>query len=406
MEETITMCEKELDQLQILSKVLDRKLSRVKASQLLKLSERQTGNLLKRLKDQGARGLVSRKRGKKSNHRFPEKFKKRVYMYMKESFEDFGPSFAQEKLSELYAVDVSVETLRQWMIEWRLWTQKTKKRKRHLTRDRRQCFGELIQIDGSHHKWFGKDGPTANLTVFVDDATSQITSLHFSEQETLEGYFEALEGHIRRLGRPRAMYSDRYSIFQTPNKIGKTQFNRALDELGIESILAYSPQAKGRVERANRTLQDRLIKEMKLRGIKTIEEGNKYLQEFMAKYNKKFSKEPESEVNAHRPLGERNLEKILSFQEKRTLGVDMSFHYNNKVYALQGVKEVRRTRGKKVDIRTNRNGEMKVYLNGEEKGFVDIRELQKPLPVMTRKEVLGWKEKRSKKPGKYHPWRG
>jgi hypothetical protein len=401
----LEMSDKELDRYTILKKVLDHELTQKHAAQLLKITDRQVRNLLKCLIAQGPNGIVSKRRGKPSNHCLDINLKQRTIALMREYYEDFGPTFAKEKLYEYQGINVSVETLRTWMIESRLWVPRHSRKKMHRPRRRRECFGELTQADGSEHHWFGDELPSVNATVLVDDATGMLVGLFFSQTETLEGYFSALEQHIVRWGIPRALYTDRYAVFQTTRGNGRTQMQRALGELGVELILANSPQAKGRVERTNRTLQDRLLKEMRLRGIKTIEAANAYAEEFVNAYNAKFSKKPMSRVDAHRPLGERDLQKILSHCETRTLLSGLIFQYKNKFFVVQNIPNVRRAEGRKIEIRTNRNGQMRVFMDSKELEVREWGQMEHSSQIMTRKEVLNWKPRGVKIQPETHPWK-
>lgn len=405
MEELIAMSSKELDRLAILQKVIDKELKQKEAASLLKISERQVRTCLKRLKTEGPKGIISRKRGQRGHRKKPDQFKQTVLALMKEKYEGFGPTFAKEKLEDWHGLKLSVETLRLWMIESHLWYPKVSRKKpSHIPRERRPCFGELIQADGSHHYWFGKDRPPANAIVFIDDATSKLTAIVFSEKEDMESYFDALKEHLTKYGRPRALYTDRFSVFQAHNKVGKTQMQRALKELDIELILASSPQAKGRVERANRTLQDRLVKELKLRGIKTIKEANHFAKEFVEVYNQKFSKEPVSNVNAHRSLEGYDLERILCRLESRTLLSDCTFQFKNQLFKIQGIFDVRRAKGRKIEIRISKQREMHVFLKGKELSVTPLNQSIDTPPTLARKEVLSWKTKTRKRPFS-HPWK-
>lgn len=337
MEEVVKMTTKELDRYSILLKVQEKQLTQKNASDLLGIKERQIRNLLTKMSKEGVKGIISRHRGKPSNHKKSNEFKQLVISLLKEQYENFGPTLVKEKLQERHGLKISVETLRQWMIEESLWIPRKTKKKLHLPRQRRECFGEMIQADGSHHHWFGENEPTVNATVFIDDATSLLTSLVFSSGETLNSYFDAMEQHLKKYGRPRAIYTDRFAIFQSPTKKNMTQMQIALQKLDIKLILANSPQAKGRVERANRTLQDRLVKELKIRGIKTIDEANTYAKEFIEEYNKKFSKRPMRDFNPHRSLEGYDLERILCHYERRTLLSDCTFQYNNKIFKIQEI---------------------------------------------------------------------
>jgi transposase len=291
---TIALKEEELERIIILRQVQERKMTQVEAGQRLDLSVRQIYRLLHRLKVYKTCGVKNRHRG--GNNAFTPDFKKRVLALIQEKYHDFGPTFAAEKLRELDGLFVNHETLRQWMTEAGLWQAKARKTAHiHQIRERRPRFGELVQIDGSPHDWFEGRAEKCCLLVFIDDATSQIITARFEKSETTLGYMRCVQTHIQTHGCPISYYSDRHSIFKTTRNaciVGRfedTQFHRALKQLGIGLICAHSPQAKGRVEMANQTLQDRLVKEMRLRGISSIEEGNVYLPEFIEKHKAKLA---------------------------------------------------------------------------------------------------------------------
>src|SRR5277367_3292946 len=303
----IVLSEKEMDRLCVLRQVKDRQLTQEAAGQRLELSSRQIRRLLKQVEHCGTQGIKRRKAG--GNRTFPDDFKVQVMEIVKMTYADFGPTFAAEKLLECNGLGVNRETLRQWMIEGGLWKGRPRKKARiHQSRERRPRFGELVQIDGSHHDWFEGRALACCLLVFIDDATSKILSMSFEPSETTVGYLRCLRDHLTTYGRPLAYYSDKHSIFKTTRKdcvdgrFTDTQVHRDLRELQIELICAHSSQAKGRVERVNQTLQDRLIKEMRLRQISTIEEGNAYLGSFLTQHNKRFAVQAENAVDAHRPL--------------------------------------------------------------------------------------------------------
>jgi hypothetical protein len=229
--EILEMSGKERDRLVLLRQVEKGILSQVQAAKLLKITDRQVRNLLQRIKIEGDKGIVSKKRGKSSNNQLPESLKKKVIGVLSDELEGFGPSFAVEKLEELWSIEISKETARLWMIGAGLWHVKSKKRKVYKSRLRRACFGELIQGDGSHHRWFGEENEMVNLTVLIDDATGKLTGLHFSKEETLAAYFTAMGQHIDRYGRPRALYTDRSAICQVRQGDSITQFHKALLEV-------------------------------------------------------------------------------------------------------------------------------------------------------------------------------
>ncbi|MDP1834292.1 MAG: ISNCY family transposase [Chlamydiales bacterium] len=404
MEERVAMSHRDLDRLHILQKVQAKEITQIDASRMLDISERQVRRLIGRLNDEGSRGIVSKLLGKPGNRCLDPDLKQRVLALLREKYEGFGPTLASEKLLELDGIKVSIETIRQWMIHYSLWTPKKQKRNVHLPRLRRPCFGELIQADGSIHHWFGEEMPKANATVLIDDATSAITGLYFTKTESLNGYFEALKQHLSNYGRPVALYTDHWSSFGTRKTTNVTQMRRALKLLNTELILAPTPQAKGRVERANQTLQDRLVKEMRLRGIKTIEQANEYSREFMEKYNEKFSKKPMSDCNAHRPLEGYDLERVLSRHEERSLNSSAMFQFNSVLYQVQEVSEYRRMNKRKVEIRVTPSGKMRVFLGDRELKVVPYNQvIEKPMEL-SRKEVLAWKTKGHKVPIT-HPWK-
>jgi hypothetical protein len=235
--EEINMSKKELVRYYLLSQVLAKQLNQVRAAQLLELSDRQVRNLLKALKANGPEGIISKKRGKTSNRTLCPKFRSRVIALIQERYSDFGPTLAKEKLAEYHNITISNETLRKWMIEDKLWIPCQKRQCVHPLRLRREFFGELVQIDASHHYWFENRAEKCALIVFIDDATSKITSLFFCAKECIEGYFISLKNHIMKYGRPLGVYSDRHAIFGGSEKIYNAQFIRALKELDIESIL-------------------------------------------------------------------------------------------------------------------------------------------------------------------------
>lgn len=271
-----------------------------------------------------------------------------------------------------------------------------KKRNIHRLRTRKECFGELIQIDGSHHDWFEGRREKCVLLVFIDDATSKITSLYFAEGESLDAYFACLERHINKYGVPRALYSDRLSVFESCKEESLTNFNYALKLLQISHITAKTPQAKGRVERVNQTLQDRLIKEMRLRNIVSIEEANKFVKEYMEIHNKKFSKEPASNFNAHRPL-ENDLSRILCKYEERVLTNDQSIRFYNKTYQI--CEDL--PKKAKIEVRKQRNGVIRFFFENQELNYTIYEEQ----PAINTAKQLIWHEKRIYHPGMKHPYK-
>ena len=333
----IEMSQQERDRLKVMEAVLTGKRMQIEASRLLNLSSRQVRRIQRRMELEGDGGIVHRLRGRPGNARKDKVFKKQVLRIYVKDYNGFGPTLASEKLTER-GLPISAETLRQWLIPAKLWTPKQRRLKHRQRRDRRECFGELVQADGSIHDWLEGRGPRMTLLVMIDDATSKVVA-RFYRAETTDGYFKLLKRYIRKHGRMIAIYADRHSIFYTKNKRGElvtTQFGRAVEELGIKLIAAHSPQAKGRVERFNGTAQDRLVKELRLAKAKTMEQANKVVDEvFLPWFNRRCTVKPASNNDAHRPLGHSlNLNGILSRQEMRKVANDYTIRFNNTVIQL------------------------------------------------------------------------
>ncbi|OIG79715.1 transposase, partial [Acinetobacter baumannii] len=291
----VSMSDKELKRLSVLQEICDQRITQSQAAQLLHISERQIRRLLQKYKAQGPAALAHAGRGQISNSRLPEELRLKCLNIVSDQLHGFGPTLAHEKLTTVHGFDISVETLRSWMIAADLWTPRAKRLKRpYQPRYNRDCYGELIQIDGSHHDWFEGRAPKCCLLVFIDDATGKLQHLRFCKSESTFDYMISTRLYVEQHGKPLAFYSDKHSVFRVNQSSKKdtkiTQFGRVLSTLNIDIIFANSPQAKGRVERANRTLQDRLIKEMRLEGISSIAEANAWLPCFIEQFNQKFAK--------------------------------------------------------------------------------------------------------------------
>jgi transposase len=333
---------KGMDRVSVIKMVVEGGVRQRKAACNLGVSTRQVKRLVRRYRQSGCKGLIDGRGGSKP--KYTEEFKAQVIAIVSSKYADFSPTFAQEKLNDVDKLYVNREALRQWMISASLWHGKKRKvRVIHQSRQRRPRIGELVQIDGSHHDWFEGRAPKCCLLVFIDDATSCIMQARFEEAETTLGYFRCVNGYLAKYGRPLAFYSDRYGVFIV-NKVdsisglrGITQFQRAMGELNIAMILANSPQAKGRVERANQTLQNRLVKEMRIRGISGIEQGNEYIDEFIRTHNAQYAVLPQSEEDAHRELeiSQERLDYILSRHEERKLSKNLEVSYGNALYKIK-----------------------------------------------------------------------
>ena len=368
---TVTMSARELDRLEVLGRVAERRLTQRRAAEQLGLSERQVRRLCRALDQQGAGGLASRKRGKSSNRKLPADAREAALALVRERYADFGPTLAGEKLAAHHGVAICAPTLRQWMIGAGLWVPRSQRpRRAHQPRHRRSCLGELVQIDGCDHAWFEERGPRCTLLVYVDDATSRLQELRFVASESAFDYFASTRAYLERYGKPVALYSDKASIFrvwasEARRTAGITQFSRALSELNIDIVCANTPQAKGRVERAHLTLQDRLVKELRLRGISTPEAGNAYLPEFRADYNERFGREPASGHDAHRPVrGDENLDRIFTWQEERKLSRNLTLHYKRVIYLAPPGPETLQLAGERCHVHESEDGRIEVRHGG------------------------------------------
>ncbi|WP_394154832.1 ISNCY family transposase [Vibrio maritimus] len=361
------MSDSEIRRFKIIQDVCDRRIRRSDAAEILNLSVRQVQRLMNRLRECGAAGLTHQARGKPSNHRYPSNYREMILKLVRDNYEDFSPTLAREKLIELHNLSISNETLRSWMIADGLWTPHARRKPRvYQPRYRRDCLGELIQIDGSHHDWFEGRSDKCCLLVFIDDATGRLMNLRFSETESAFDYMLATQEYLHEHGKPIAFYSDKHSIFrvnQEKNKqVGQTQYGRVLNELGIELICANSSQAKGRVERANLTLQNRLVKEMRLQGINTMEDANAWLPYFIADFNRRFAKPAKFPKDMHRKVREskQELDDIFSWQETRKLSKSLTFQYDKVVYLIEPTEENSRLVHEHVKILDYPSGEIAI----------------------------------------------
>lgn len=402
----VLMNEKESQRSHILKQVKQKKISLVKAAQLLNLSDRQAKRIWKEYKQNGVKGLVSKKRGKPSNRSIPKEKQQKIIRIIAEEYTPCKPGFATEKLKKHHNIHVSPETVRKWMIEYQLWFPRKSKVRVHQQRPRRECAGELVHLDASDHLWFEDRGPKCNLHLIVDDATSAIKAGYFAEEETTVGYYRACEQYFKKDGLPLKIYCDKRGTFKVnQGKRGDTQFGRAMKELGVGMIYAHSPEAKGRIERAFGTLQDRLICEMRLQRISTIEEANKYLPSFIEDYNAKFGKEPNNPFNAHRQLDrDLPLKYILCFKSKRTVSKNLEVSYEGKIYQIQDEAQIH-LRRVKLDVIKTLSGEIRFEHQGKEvklKRFdqvyqerkVDEADAQEKVIKTNNKIGLSWRRRR------------
>ena len=402
----------ELRKLKVIEQVIEKKIKQKKAGKLLDLSVRQIIRLVKKIRREGAKGVIHRLRGRESNRKHEEEFEQKVVKIYRKEYEGFGPTLAQEKLEERNKIMIGRETLRQLLIREGLWELQRKGQKHRQWRERRGCFGELVQADGSHHDWLEGRGPWLVLMGYIDDASSEVHARFYDYEGTMP-VMESFYWYVKRYGLPLSLYMDKHSTYQSPQEPNVeeqlegrqkalTQFGRALEELGVELIPAHSPQAKGRIERLFKTFQDRVVKEMRLAGIKTKEEANHFLETYLPKYNRRFSVKAREQANVHLPaLGDQELRRILSIQEKRVVRNDATIRYGTKLYQILNVAKSL----KEVVVQERIDG--KIYLVHEARDLA-YRELQEP--PKQNEEVKRNKKKSFKSkpviPPVSHPWKG
>jgi hypothetical protein len=372
----ISMSDKEFSRLKALQDVAARRLKVSEAAALLDITRRQFFRLQQAFRQSGPTGLVSGRRGRPGNHCSPPSIRKFALATIRRWYADFGPTLAAEKLKECHGLTISRETIRQWMIAEGLWLDRKERLKAvHQPRGRRDCLGELVQADGSEHWWFEDRGPQCTLLVFIDDATSRLMHLKFVETESTFAYLTAGREYVERHGKPVAFYTDKHGVFRVNHEgatggNGMTQFGRAMHEMNIDIICANSPQAKGRVERANKTLQDRLVKELRLNGINTIEGANALLPAFLADYNARFAKEPRDGKNLHRPLSSTDkLDDVFAWKEERTVSSSLTLQYDKVLFLLDPSPITSTLRRKRVTVADYPDGRFKIFHGGVELPF-------------------------------------
>jgi len=417
------MSKQERSRAQVMRELDEGRIKRRCAAQQLNLSVRQIIRLLKIFRRFGDEGLISKKRGRPSHHQLDPHAKQRALELLQTRYADFGPTFAHEKLTEVHHLALGRETVRGLMMQAGLWhPRRARKPVVHPLRERRARMGELVQIDGSPYAWFEERAPVCSLLVFIDDATGRLLELLFTEAESTFSYFEAAEHYFQRYGKPLAFYSDKLGVFRinqtnAVTSSGLTQFGRAMEQLTIEVICANTPQAKGRVERANQTLQDRLVKEMRLRGISSMAAGNAYLPDFIADFNVRFAVPPRQPEDAHRPLLlQDDLARILTIQEPRILSKNLTVQYQNAIYQIQSKRPGYALRHARVIVCENRRHEITIEYKRKLLDYTVYRPAPRQAQVVSSKQLtmrldtLTLPTKCTKKHKPYippsdHPWR-
>lgn len=411
MDELLTMSKREITRLEVMQRLSDKRLSQKEAAQVLGISIRHVKRIWQAFRIQGAKGLISTRRGKPSNNHLDAGIVQQALDLIKEKYADFGPTLAHEKLTEVHGLKLSDESVRRIMIEEGIWKVKRSKAPTvHQLRERRACFGELEQIDGSDYAWFGDHRPRCTLLVFIDDATGQLGELWFVPHENFFGYAEAARHYFERYGKPVAFYSDKHGIFHVNTEqtistgSGLTQFGRAMEELDIQILCANTPQAKGRVERANQTLQDRLVKELRLRGISDMAAGNAFLPEFREDFNRRFGVQPRSTHDAHRPLLKTdNLDIILTHQKTGTLSNNLTVQSNKVIYQIQSNRPDYALRKAQVLVCENDKGKVTILYKNDPLPYTIFHKTIRQAEIVDAKS-LNHHLKVPTPPAADHPW--
>lgn len=389
------MSMEERERLALICATVEKRIGQREAAERAGVSVRQFKRLVRRWRLLGDAGLVSRQRGSRSNNRLSEQTVQRIEHLLRQTYPDFGPTLAAEKLAERDGIVVSRETVRHIQIRLGLHKPKRRRHKRVFQpRIRRPRYGELVQIDGSPHDWFEGRAPRCTLIVFIDDATSRLLGLRFAPAETAEAYQATLRACILEHGRPLALYSDRHGIFRINIKEaesgdGKTEFGRVVERLGIELINANTPQAKGRVERSNQTFQDRLIKEMRLAGIGCIEAANTFLPSYIAWWNERFAVAPANPVSAFRPWTKTpgELDDDFARREERTLTKALTFSSGGIRYCINTRGPGTALRGAKVTLYHYADGRMDVHYKDRLLAWTAYDSYPVPSPTVDEKTL-------------------
>ncbi len=412
--ELITLSTREIERLRIIHKVMDRNMTQIEASEILGITDRQIRNIITKIKEKGDQGIAHRNRGRAAPNKMREELEDRIGEIIKKKYADFKPTLASEKLLELHAIRVGREKLRQIMISKGIWRVRRYKKEVHQWRERKHYYGQMIQTDGSHHDWLEGRGPKMVFMGYVDDATGQVFGSFYDH----EGVFPAMDSlgrYMRLYGLPKSLYLDKHSTYKTTRQpdldellrgeTAETQFARACRELEIRIIHAHSPQAKGRIERVFGTLQDRLVKEMRLAGVSSIEEANAFLETFLPVYNERFAIAAKKQGDLHRPLPEAvDLREIFCLKATRTINNGYIIKWRGRMFLIENPSIAMRRR--KVTVMEHFDGKIAIKFNGR---YLDFREVLNLKPVEAP-EVKKPDNEPVKKKSKYippadHPWR-
>lgn len=401
MTTTVSLTNKELRRLDIINRLIRGQINGTQAAEMTGLSVRQVKRLKAKVLQDGAKAVAHAGRGQSSNFKIVQDERELIVSLITEHYADFGPTFATEKLGERHNIVRDPKTIRAIMIQEKLWTPRRKKgtgAKHRAWRLRRANFGELIQFDGSYEHWLEDRGGTGEMCLLlaVDDATGDIAHAKFDAHEGVFPVFTFWQEYLLKNGKPVSIYVDKFSTYKMSQKVAienhdlKTQFQRAMTELRVEPIFANSPQAKGRVEKMFKTLQDRLIKELRLHNIPDIESANKFLQKkFIPAFNKRFAVPARNPANLHKPLTEKEkvaLTSILSKQTTRTVQNDFTVSFNNQWYQLLPNQPVTVCKRDEITVEERTDGTVHFRLRNK---YLNVKPIPKALKT-TRPQSLAW----------------
>jgi len=390
----IAMSQKESNRLYVIRQAIEKAITQGEAAVLLDITERQVRRVVRSVRKKGAAGICHKSRGKRAHNRISDRIKDKATALCRNRYREFGPTHASEKLLTIHHIKVSDETLRRWFQQEHIPYRSRKKRPHRQWRTRKAHRGEMVQLDGSHHDWFEGRGPACVLMGYIDDATGRVYARFYEYEGTLPA-MDSFKRYIRLYGLPRSVYLDRHTTYKSMAKPTveeelhdirpMSHFEKSLAELGVAVIHAYSPQAKGRIERLFGTFQDRVVKEMRLAGVTNIGEGNTFLDGYLPEYNRRFAKEAAKWANYHRPIvSKRALETILSIKTERALRNDFTVSHNKKLYQIES-----NIRAKKIIVEERTDGSMHMIHNGLHLKFreIEVRPLKEERPVKRRRLI-------------------
>lgn len=395
MADPLSMSKKELERLKVLARLEAGDLNDEEASRMLRLSRRQLYRLKARYRCEGEAGLVHRSRGRASNRGRPVELRHKVLALYRERYSDYGPTLFAERLSQAHDITLGVETLRRWLIQEGLWSSRGNRRRHRKKRPRRAGIGELVQFDGSVHDWFEGRAPACTLLVAIDDASSRVF-MRFARSENAEDVLETMRHYVERHGIPGAIYTDGGSVYYEPSGGKPTDFAQAMQDLGIEMIRARSAQAKGRVERSNRTHQDRLIKALRVANISTIEQANQFLDlTYLEAHNRQFAV-TDGLSDVHRSADGVDLRRIFAFRCTRAVNHDWTVRLNSQYLQLHRSEAALPPPGTRIELRRHLDGSLHAYWHGQELALTVFQHKPGPSirPVRPVKPDHPWKHAR------------